>query len=924
MRSLREASLPADTRQPAALLLNCIDFITDTVLITEAEPVDLPGPRVIFVNPAFERMTGYRADEVIGQTPRLMQGPKTDRAELRRIRTELLNWHPIRAELVNYKKNGDEFFVEMDIVPIRDTSGRWTHWVSIQRDVTARKKAEAEALTRESQRYESLGTLSSGIAHDFNNIIAAILGNVAIGSLDMQAGRMPHASVAQIKTAALRARSVVAKILAYARRSSEATVALELAPVVREATDLLRAILPSSVRLEVNYPPVPLRVRGDTTQLCQVLLNLGINALQALEGREGRIRFGLEAARRAPNAALPATGGMASIEVSDTGCGMDAATQARMFEPYFTTKENGRGTGLGLSVVWGIVTAHGGSVRVDSTVGRGSRIGLSLPLLPDEPADPPTRPEAVQAPAATFGKGEHVLVVDDDEMVVVVLEGMLKRWGFRVTTLQDPLQAVTLVQALPDEFDVVVTDLNMPNVSGLQLAREVLAIRHDLPVLLGSGNVSESLVAEAQEAGIAAVFPKEFAVEQLGGLLRATLSRPLVEPTPDHPTVVSPHREFSMQNFLTNNRDELVTRCKSKVALRARRGATDVQLPNGVPLLLEQLIQTLSAEDAGEPKTSLLISGPAGGDRGLHSDIGVGATAHGRQLLDLGYTVDQVVHDYGDLCQAITDLAVERDAPFSVDAYRTLNRCLDNAIANAVTEFAAQRDVVIGAAHAAEENQRLGFLAHELRNYLNVAVLAFDALEGGGLPIAGSTGAVLKRNLYRLAEVIGQTLLEVRCAAMPANPLQVFALAPFIADAASLASLYAQETGCTLSVPAVDPQLALRGNRERLLAALGNLLQNAFKFTRPNSEVTLQVHAREGRVSIDVGDHCGGLPPGTAEKLFKPFSQASEDARGLGLGLSIAAQGVTAAGGFLSVQDLPGVGCVFRIDLPAESTGDSD
>lgn len=371
-----------------------------------------------------------------------------------------------------------------------------------------------------------------------------------------------------------------------------------------------------------------------------------------------------------------------------------------------------------------------------------------------------------------------------------------------------------------------------------------------------------------------------------------------------------------MRGFLLNNRDELIQRCKDKVALRPSRGATREQLLNGIPMFLDQLTRTLAAEDDGDAAGGLRISGPSGGDAAALSEMGVSATVHGGELLGLGYTVDQVVHDYGDLCQAITDLAVERDAPFSVDQFRTLNRCLDNAIADAVTEFASQRDLEVARRQAEEENQRLGFLAHELRNHLHVAKLAFAALESGRLPVGGSTGAVLKRSLGSMESLIDHSLTAVREAALSPLHRRIFSLAIFLADAGSVAELYATDTGCTLRIAEVDANLAVEGNRELLLAALGNLLQNAFKFTRPSSEVALHAHTSGGWINIGVEDCCGGLPAGGADTMFKPFQQGFDDKRGLGLGLSIAQRSVEADRGQLTVQDLPGKGCVFTISLP--------
>lgn len=374
-----------------------------------------------------------------------------------------------------------------------------------------------------------------------------------------------------------------------------------------------------------------------------------------------------------------------------------------------------------------------------------------------------------------------------------------------------------------------------------------------------------------------------------------------------------------MHKFLANNREELIARCKEKVARRPKRGATEEQLTNGIPLFLEQLQRTLQAEDDGRDGESLKISGASGGDALALSEMGLTATAHGKELLELGFSVDQVVHDYGDLCQAITDLAVERDAPFAIDQFRTLNRCLDNAIADAVTEFSFQRDVTNARHQAAVENERLGFLVHELRNSLFTAKLAVKALETGNLPISGATGSVLKRCLTAFEIQINRTLAEVRSSTEPRAQSPPFSLALFIAAAKDSAELHASASGCALTVAEVNPKLAIAGDRDRLAAALANLLQNAFKFTHPRTEVFLRAYGFEDRVLIEVRDHCGGLGPGNHEHMFTPFTQRHEDKTGLGLGLAIARQSVVADAGILSVQNLPGEGCVFTISLPRHS-----
>ena len=371
-----------------------------------------------------------------------------------------------------------------------------------------------------------------------------------------------------------------------------------------------------------------------------------------------------------------------------------------------------------------------------------------------------------------------------------------------------------------------------------------------------------------------------------------------------------------MHNFLSNNRDELIARCKAKVSKRPRRSATDEQLSNGVPLFLKQLIRTLTAEHAGIDDVAVRVSGPSGGDSLALSEIGVAAAAHGKALLALGFTVDQVVHDYGDLCQAITELAHERDAPFEVEEFRTLNRCLDNAIADAVSEFSSQRDTVIAERLSSEANERLGFLVHELRNALQMANLAVRALELGGLTLTGATGAVLKRGLASMRSLIDTSLAEVRAGSDAPVPRSIFSLAALVEDVRPAAQLEADLRGCALLVAPIDPVLRIEANRDLLLGSLGNLLSNAFKFTHRNSAVNLIAYEIDDRIFIDVEDRCGGLAPNYVETMFAPFNQLGNDRTGLGLGLVIARQNVESMGGTLTVKNLPEVGCIFTIGFP--------
>ena len=352
-----------------------------------------------------------------------------------------------------------------------------------------------------------------------------------------------------------------------------------------------------------------------------------------------------------------------------------------------------------------------------------------------------------------------------------------------------------------------------------------------------------------------------------------------------------------LQEFITLNRNEIIERCRAKVATRSVPPPTEAEINHGVPLFLDQLVDALRE----------------GGDK-LSPEISRSAVLHGHDLLLQGFTVSQVVHDYGDICQTITELALEQNAPVSTDDFRTLNRCLDDAIAGAVTEFGRGRNQSTLDGETARGNERLGFLAHELRNLLNTSLLAFDVLKTGDVGVGGSTGKVLHRNLVGARDLIGQSLAEVRLTQGIQNREQ-FAVAGFIEDVAQAASLEAHERDITFTVIPVKDGIEIEADRQVLASAISNLLQNAFKFTRPRTIVTLRVGANADRVLIEVEDECGGLP-GDTVNLFRPFEQRGADRSGLGLGLAYSRWAVEANRGRIYARTIPGKGCVFTVDLP--------
>jgi signal transduction histidine kinase len=352
-----------------------------------------------------------------------------------------------------------------------------------------------------------------------------------------------------------------------------------------------------------------------------------------------------------------------------------------------------------------------------------------------------------------------------------------------------------------------------------------------------------------------------------------------------------------LDQFIIKHREAIIANARARVGARTSPKPTDTELTNGIPLFLDQLGDALRLA-----KSSTVVD---------HAALGKSAGKHGSDLLGRGLTIGQVVHDYGDICQSITELAVELRAPISGEEFRILNLCLDDAIAGAVTEYARQREQAI----QSEGTERLGVLAHELRNVVSAVTLAYASLATGRVAIGGSTGQLLGRNLVRLTSLIDRSLADVRLDA-GIERLEQISVAGFLEEIEIGASMLAQARSIHFTVPPVASVVTIEGDRQVLIAAVANMLQNAFKFTRKGGAVSLRTHVTAERILFDIEDECGGLPPGKIEELFTPFSQRGTDRSGVGLGLSICLKAAKASAGEIRVKDLPGRGCIFTLDLP--------
>nr|WP_245587266.1 PAS domain-containing sensor histidine kinase [Comamonas composti] len=454
----------------------------------------------------------------------------------------------VLGEMSARTASGREVPVEVSISFEHHSGGETT--TVFARDLTSRKKAEAqrnelEAQLRESHKMQALGTLAGGIAHDFNNIVGAILGNVELAKADSQNNQAALESLGEIEKAGRRARDLVRQILTFSRNEPPQRRPVQVKEAMHDTAKLLRVTLPPAIELLVHVPEQLPPILADAMQVEQALFNLCSNAVHALADRRGLVQMEAELLR--PDQRLCERLGLSQVSylalsVQDNGPGMEAQTVRRIFEPFFTTKPVGQGTGLGLPVVHGVMRTHGGAVDVYSVPGQGSRFTLYFPLadLPGGGESPPQPAAALTAPAlapaaapvlasaasAAPPSGHHVMYVDDDQALVLLLQRLLGRRGYRVSGFTDPHAATAALREAPHAYDLLVTDYNMPGYSGIDLVREALGIRPELPIALASGYITAEIEQAALAAGARALIYKPNDVEELCSTVHRLLNEP--------------------------------------------------------------------------------------------------------------------------------------------------------------------------------------------------------------------------------------------------------------------------------------------------------------------------------------------------------------------------------------------------------------
>ncbi len=484
--------------------------------------VSLDG-RIHYASPNHAAIAGYTTEEMVGQNVYSLVHPDDrglverkfrDRSgtAVFRYRFKDDTWHWLESSGRVFRLASGE---ERGVVVSRDVSDR------VQADET-RKRLESQL--RHSQKLEAIGTLAGGIAHDFNNILTGIMGHLQLAEIDLPPDHPVNPRLHDALKASYRARDLVAQILTFSRRREQIHTEAKLAPVLNEALRLLRASLPATIEIRTDFDPRCPPVLCDVTQIHQIMMNLGTNAAHAMAGRGGLLSVTLAA--RTPSAALRQRFPQVepqhtvSLTISDTGSGMDAATLERIFEPFFTTKAPGEGTGLGLPVVHGIVEDHKGAIAVESTPGQGTTFHLFFPAALAE-----ANTTASAAPFQTIprGKGQRILLVDDEETVLDVAASLLRRLGYEPEPYRHAREALNSFQASPDAYSAVITDLTMAEITGVDLARQVLAIRPGLPVVIATGYLRAEELEEARALGVACVMKKPFDVHEFAQQVRAAL-----------------------------------------------------------------------------------------------------------------------------------------------------------------------------------------------------------------------------------------------------------------------------------------------------------------------------------------------------------------------------------------------------------------
>ncbi len=494
-------------------LVTAFEQVAECIIITDTYA------NITYVNKAVEQITGYSSEELLNQNCRIFKSGKHDALFYKNLWKVILSGKIWTGRLFNQKKDGAIYEEKVTISPIRDRNGTIINFVAVKKDITEETRLERQL--HQAQKMEAIGTLAGGIAHDFNNILAAILGYTELSLREVKEGTRLHRNLGQVLQAGYRAKDLIKQILAFSRLNQQEKKPLQVSLIIKEALKLLRASLPTTIEMRQNISAQNKLVMADPTQMHQVLMNLCTNAAHAMLEKGGTLDVSLREVvishEEIGHYHGIKPGAHLKLSVSDTGHGMTPEILERIFEPYFTTKKPGEGTGMGLSVVHGIVKSHDGDITVYSEPGRGTSFHVLLPCIESEPDD--NNSETCPMP---HGEGT-ILFVDDENSLVTIGKEMLEQLGYTVIAKTDSTEALEEFTANPYKYDLVVTDQTMPVLTGADLAQKIFAIRADIPIVLCTGFSEVISEEKAKAIGIREFIMKPIFMKEIAFVIRNLL-----------------------------------------------------------------------------------------------------------------------------------------------------------------------------------------------------------------------------------------------------------------------------------------------------------------------------------------------------------------------------------------------------------------
>ena len=485
-------------------LLAAVEQAGESIIITTLDGT------IQYVNPAFERMTGYLKQDSVGRNPRFLQSGFQDKSLYKNLWDTILSGNQWSGRMINKRKDGPFYVSNCSISPVMDPKNNLINFIWIAKDIT--KETELEKKIAQAQKMESIGILAGGIAHDFNNILSAIIGFTELALDEVEKDTAIEDDLKEILVGGLRAKDLVKQILSFARQSDEIINPLRIDVIAKEVLRFIRASIPSTIEIDSDIQSDSL-IMGNPTQIHQIFMNLCTNSAHAMKENGGVLRVSINNVETDKNPEVKdmglEEGNYIKIKVSDTGTGIPPAIIDKIFEPYFTTKKVEDGTGMGLAMIHGIVENYGGKIMVESTLGKETIFTLYLPITQKDEGYQPH--EVKKLPSGT----ERILIVDDEAPILKIESRILERFGYTVTASISSVEALELFRSHPNNFDLVITDMTMPKMTGEKLAAELIKIRPDIPVILCTGYSQKPSDKNSGAKGIRKVISKPIAMDDL-------------------------------------------------------------------------------------------------------------------------------------------------------------------------------------------------------------------------------------------------------------------------------------------------------------------------------------------------------------------------------------------------------------------------